>query len=195
MADKQLTEEDLKNMSPEELAALQKQNCIFCHIISGKIPAKKVYEDEQCIAILDINPASKGHILLLPKEHYAIMPQMPDDAIKHISAVTKKLSAAALRGLQSQGTNIFIANGAIAGQRAPHVMVHIIPRYEGDALTCFEIPEKTLTESDKKQIYTLLSQRFGRKPEQKKDEQSSVKSNDKKDLKEISLKELKEIVS
>ena len=190
MADKQLTEEDLKNMSPEELAALQKQNCIFCHIISGKIPAKKVYEDEQCIAILDINPASKGHMLLLPKEHYAIMPQMPDEAIKHISAVTKKLSAAALRGLQSQGTNIFIANGAIAGQRAPHVMIHIIPRYEGDSLTCFETPEKTLAESDKKQIYTLLSQKFGKIPEQKKEVQP-----DKKELKEISLKELKEIVS
>ncbi|MBU0461615.1 MAG: HIT domain-containing protein [Nanoarchaeota archaeon] len=59
----ELTEEDLKNMSPEELRELQKQNCVFCHIAAGKVPAKKVYEDDRCLAILDINPANAGHVL------------------------------------------------------------------------------------------------------------------------------------
>ena len=60
-------EEKIKNMSPEELREFQKQQCIFCQIIAGKVPAKKVYEDEHCVAVLDINPAAKGHLLLIPK--------------------------------------------------------------------------------------------------------------------------------
>ena len=191
MADKQLSEEDLKNMSPEQLAELQKQNCIFCHIISGKVPAKKVFEDDKCIGILDINPAVKGHVLLLPKEHFAIMPQMSDELIKHLGITAKKLSNAMLKGLQAQGTNIFIANGQIAGQRAPHVMVHVIPRFEGDAISCFDIPGKAITESDKKQIHTVLSQKFGMKHEARKE----IKKEGGKDLQEISLGELKKIIS
>ena len=77
-------EEKLKKMSPEELKEFQKQQCIFCQIIAGKVPSKKVYEDAQCIAVLDIAPASKGHLLIMPKEHYAIMPQIPDKEIGHI---------------------------------------------------------------------------------------------------------------
>ena len=82
---RQALQEKLKNMKPEELAQLQKQQCIFCQIISGKIPAKKIYDDEIAIAILDINPASKGHLLLLPKEHYMIMPQVPDGVLAALS--------------------------------------------------------------------------------------------------------------
>ena len=68
MPEGQLTEEDLKNMSPEEIQELQKQQCIFCHIVSGKVASRKVYEDDSVIAILDIHPANPGHVLLLPKE-------------------------------------------------------------------------------------------------------------------------------
>jgi histidine triad (HIT) family protein len=127
-------EEKLKNMSPEELAQFQKQQCIFCQIISGKIPSKSIYQDEHCTAILDINPAVKGHVLLIPKEHYAIMPQVPDFIIEHLFVVAKKLSQALLRGLKSSGTNIFIANGQAAGQKSQHFMLHILPRKEGDQL-------------------------------------------------------------
>ena len=127
-------EEKLKNMSPEELAAFQKQQCIFCQIISGKIPSKAIYSDEHCIAILDINPAVKGHVLLIPKEHYAIMPQLPEFLTEHLFTIGKKISQALLRGLKASGTNIFIANGLAAGQRAQHFMLHVIPRKEGDKL-------------------------------------------------------------
>ena len=81
MPQQQMTEEQvkelqekIKNMSPEELKEFQKKQCVFCQIISGKVQSKKVYDDEKCIAILDINPANPGHVLLLPKEHYSIMP-------------------------------------------------------------------------------------------------------------------------
>ena len=90
-------EERIKSMSPEELKEFQKQQCIFCQIISGKIPSKKIYEDEKAIAILDINPAAKGHVLVMPKEHYAIMPQMPDKEVAHLFKIAKKISQVILK--------------------------------------------------------------------------------------------------
>ncbi len=155
----QLTEEDLKKMSPEEIAALQKQNCIFCHIISGKVPAKKLYEDKDVIAILDIYPAAHGHILLLPKEHHAIMPQVPENMIRHMGMVSKALSLAALKGLGAKSTNIFIANGAVAGQRAAHFMIHIIPRNEKDNLN-FNIPENKITEVQLEKVRSIVIKRL-----------------------------------
>jgi len=161
MPEGQITEEELKNMSPEQIAELQKQNCIFCHINEGKIPAKKIYEDDLCFAILDINPATKGHMLLIPKEHVMVLPQASEDLVKHLGNITKKLSLASIRALGVEGTNIFIANGAVAGQRAPHAMIHIIPRTEGDHVSVFELPEKSIPEDTMKQLQQGLTQRLG----------------------------------
>src|SRR3989344_7642914 len=126
MTEQQIAElkEKIKNMSPGELKEFQKKQCIFCHIISGKVQSKNVYEDEKVIAVLDINPANPGHILLMPKEHYVVMPQMPEDDIGYIFMVAKALSHALLQALKAGGTNIFVANGLAAGQRAQHFMVH-----------------------------------------------------------------------
>ncbi len=133
-------EEKIKNMSPEELKEFQKQQCIFCQIIAGKIPSKKVYEDDRCITVLDINPATRGHLLIIPKEHYAIMPQIPDKDIGHFFLVSKYLSQVLLKVLKASGTNVFVANGLAAGQRSQHFMVHVIPRKESDGL--LQVQEK-----------------------------------------------------
>ncbi|MBU1111257.1 MAG: HIT domain-containing protein [archaeon] len=145
MAEQQMTpeqckelEEKLKKMSPDEIAELQKQQCIFCQIISGKIPSKKVYDDEHCIVVMDINPATRGHCLLLPKKHFAIMPQIPENILDHLFIVSKAMSKILLKSMRVDGTNIFVANGAAAGQRAPHFMIHIIPRKEGDKVMDIE---------------------------------------------------------
>ena len=130
----QQLQEKLKNMSPEELKAYQKQNCIFCQIIDGKVQSKKIYEDKIVIGILDINPANPGHVLLLPKEHYAILPQVPENEISHIFMVAKAISNVMLRSLKSEGTTIFVANGVAAGQKAQHFMLHIIPRKDKDGV-------------------------------------------------------------
>ncbi len=130
--------EKLKSMSPDQIAQLQKEQCIFCSIISGKIPAKKIYEDKLMVAILDINPAAKGHLLLIPKNHYMILPHVPDSELAHLFLVAQKLSQSVLRTFKVGGTTIFIANGQVAGQRAQHVMVHVIPRKEGDKVMAFE---------------------------------------------------------
>jgi len=158
-------QEKLKNMSPEELKEFQKKQCIFCQIIIGKVQSRKVYEDEEVIAILDVNPANPGHILIIPKEHYSIMPQIPDDEIGHIFAVAKALSNSSLRALEVQGSNIIVANGVAAGQRAQHFMVHLIPRKENDNLN-FQIPQKTIPEDELKKITEMLSESLGEKSEE-----------------------------
>ena len=139
-------QEKLKKMSPEELLEFQKQQCIFCQIVAGKIPAKKILETEKCLAILDINPATKGHILLLPKDHVAIMPQLHDSELAPLFATAQHLSQLLLRALRVDGTSLFIANGLAAGQRSQHFLLHLIPRKEGDGL--LPMSEKLLSHDD-----------------------------------------------
>ncbi len=152
-------QEKLKNMSPEEIREFQKKQCIFCQIIAGQVQSKKIYEDEHCLAILDINPAAPGHILLMPKEHYPIMPLIPEDVLAHISAVAKELSGVMLNALNVEGTNIFIANGASAGQKAQHFMLHIIPRKTDDKIP-MDVPQKKLAEDQLKDIKGKLQSKL-----------------------------------
>ncbi|MBI5065445.1 HIT domain-containing protein [Candidatus Woesearchaeota archaeon] len=121
-------------MSEQQQPSIEeiKQQCIFCQIIHGDVPSQKVFEDEKFLAVLDINPASPGHMLVLTKEHYAIMPQMPEADIQYLGKLSKALSQVLLKTMQCEGSSIFIANGPAAGQRAQHFMLHIIPRNEGD---------------------------------------------------------------
>lgn len=141
--------------STEDILEQQKKNCVFCHIISGKVKSRKVYEDDELIGVLDINPAAPGHVLLLPKRHVVILPQLTDPEIGHIAVVAKTVSKTLLKAFKAQGTNIFVANGAVAGQRAPHFMVHIIPRRENDGLSLVP-PQNTISESDIMQIKARL---------------------------------------
>lgn len=144
----ELTEEDLKNMNPEEMAELQKKNCVFCKIIKGDVPSHKVHSDDKMLAILDIYPSTKGHILVLPKEHTPIMPLLPPDTFKHMFRKVKFLTKGVKEGLPSTKTTIFIANGGVAGQQSPHFLFHIIPRDDGDKLSKFEIPENNVSQDD-----------------------------------------------
>lgn len=132
-----------------------KKQCVFCHIISGRVASKKVFEDDKVTAVLDINPGNPGHILLLPKEHYAIMPQIPDEVIGHMGMIAKALSSALLRALKTEGSTVFIANGVVAGQRAQHFMLHVIPRIEGDNLG-IELPERSLSDDKLTEIKNAL---------------------------------------
>ncbi|MFT4343972.1 MAG: HIT family protein [Candidatus Woesearchaeota archaeon] len=151
--------ERIKNMSPEELAEFQKSRCIFCHIISGKIPARKIYEDEIVVAILDINPATIGHILLMPKEHYTIMPQIPKEVLDHVFTIAKKLSQTILQGIGAKGTSILIQNGVAAGQKAQHFMIHIIPRRQDDGVGLIP-PRKGISDENYKVLKERISQRI-----------------------------------
>lgn len=163
----------MDGLTPEQIAAIQQQ-CIFCQIATGKVAAKKVYEDEQVTAILDINPANPGHILLMTKKHYFVMPQMPEDETERIGIITKQLSHAALKALKTEGTSIFIANGVTAGQRAQHFMLHIIPRMNKDKVG-LELPQRQITPEDFKKIHEALqkgTEKILGKPEGKEKEEA-----------------------
>lgn len=153
--EKKKMKEKLENMSEEELREFQKKQCIFCRIIDGEVESKKVYEDSTCIAILDINPAKTGHMIILPKEHYSIMPQVPEEQINHMGIVAKKLSKALLKTLEIEGTNTFIANGPAAGQNSQHFMIHIIPREENDNVG-MELPMGEIEEDKLKEIQEAM---------------------------------------
>lgn len=109
-------------------------DCIFCKIISGELPAKTVYEDRRFLAILDINPINKGHVLVMPKEHYDNIVNTPVDVVKDLVAVVKSLSVAVTAGSSAEGFNLILNNGRIAGQLVDHLHWHIIPRLKNDNL-------------------------------------------------------------
>jgi|TARA_Y100000310_G_scaffold339009_1_gene430315 histidine triad (HIT) family protein len=184
-------QEKIKQMSPEELKEFQKKQCIFCQIIAGKVQSRKVYEDDDVIAILDVNPANPGHILIMPREHYSIMPQIPDDEISHIFAVAKALSNSSLRALEVQGSNIIVANGVTAGQRAQHFMAHLIPRKENDGVN-FQVPQKTISEEELQATRKILSESLGAKAEETKVVPTLLKMPREKKVVEAKFKEKKQ---
>jgi len=187
----QALQEKLQKMSPEELLEFQKQQCIFCQIISGKVPAKKVFEDSKCLAVLDIHPAARGHVLLLPKEHYSIMPQMPEEEISYLFKTAKKLSQLLLRALRVEGTTVFIANGIAAGQKAQHFMIHVIPRKEGDKI--MDIKETIFGEEESQNVYARVSNKLNPLLGVKKEVVPEVPVEKKAPVVKKELKEKKEV--
>ena len=126
---------------------MPKESCLLCQIIEGKIPSKKVYEDDLILAVLDVNGANPGHCFVLPKNHYPILEQVPDPEIAGLFNVANKISSAIFENLGVQGTNIFVANGVPAGQTVAHFMLHVIPRLENDKVNLQWQP-KQLTEEE-----------------------------------------------
>ena len=109
-------------------------NCIFCSIIGGDIPSHKIYEDELFLAFLDIFPASKGHTLVIPKEHHADIHAMSADLYGAMASVAKNVADLLMNKLSSEGTTIMQMNRQAGWQTVFHAHMHVIPRWEGDAL-------------------------------------------------------------
>ena len=108
------------------------ENCIFCKIANGEIPAATLYEDDDFRVILDLGPASKGHALILPKAHAANIYELPDETAGKAMILAKHMATKLRDGLKCDGFNIVQNNGEIAGQTVFHFHMHLIPRYEGD---------------------------------------------------------------
>ncbi len=114
---------------------MRKDTCLLCQIIDGTIPSHLIYEDDLCIAILDVNGAMLGHTFVIPKNHSPIMEQVPDQELSHLFTVANKISSALFEKLRViQGTNIYVSNGVPAGQRVAHFMIHVIPRMDKDGI-------------------------------------------------------------
>ena len=109
-------------------------NCIFCKIANGIIPSATVYEDDDFRAILDIAPAHKGHVIILPKEHADNLFALPEGIAAKVFPVAKKVAAAVKKTTGCDGINILQNNGTAAGQSVFHLHVHVVPRYEGDGI-------------------------------------------------------------
>lgn len=125
----------LKTLTPEQLAYLRQQQgdgeCPFCMIIHGKIESYKVYEDEEVLAVLDIKPANEGHVLVMPKRHVQFSTELDD--VGKLFTIANNFAKLISEAFQKD-TNIFVANGAAAGQRVGHLTVHVIPREEKDGV-------------------------------------------------------------
>ena len=108
--------------------------CIFCKILEGSIPSFVIYEDEKFKVILDRFPASKGHCLILPKNHYKDIFELPEEEAMALYPLTKKIATLLTKSLGAAGINIVQNNGIIAGQTIYHFHLHLVPRYEEDGV-------------------------------------------------------------
>lgn len=134
---------------------MRDENCIFCKIINGDIPSAKVYEDEDFVIMLDIGPATFGHVLILPKEHYANLFEMPEELLVKAVKLAKSFGEKLVKALHADGMNVVQNNGLAAGQTVFHFHMHLIPRYEGDSVGELWTPG-SLTEEDREEIINKL---------------------------------------
>jgi histidine triad (HIT) family protein len=109
-------------------------DCLFCKIVAGGLPSTRVYEDDRVIAIMDIFPATRGHVLVIPRAHARDVHEVSDDDLAAAASAARRLAGMAVSGLGADGVTIMQSNGAAAWQTVFHYHVHVIPRYEGDPL-------------------------------------------------------------
>jgi len=131
------------------------QDCVFCKIIAGKIPSRKFYEDDVVIAFLDINPASQGHSLVVPKEHFKLIMDGTDAQIQKIFLGVKKVAERLKSRLGFEGFNILINQGLEAGQVINHFHIHVIPRVKGDGLHVHP-PDRKPTDAELDRVFAKL---------------------------------------
>ena len=137
---------------------MKDDNCIFCKIAAGEIPSATLYEDDDFRVILDIEPASKGHALILPKEHYANLYELDDELAAKAMVLAKKMITKLTDILGCDGYNVVQNNGTVAGQTVFHFHMHLIPRYQGDGVK-LGWKQGTLTDEVKEEILTKIREK------------------------------------
>lgn len=130
---------------------MRETNCIFCKILNGEIPSAKLYEDDDFAIILDVGPASKGHALVIPKNHYANLFEMPEEMLAKCMKLAQVWGDKLMKALGADGLNLVQNNGLAAGQTVFHFHLHLIPRYEGDTVGGLWTPG-TLSEEQRAEI-------------------------------------------
>lgn len=114
------------------LFIMKKDDCIFCKLANGDIPTNALYEDDIVKVIFDLGPATRGHVLVVPKEHFDNIFSMDEKTAGHVFAVASKIAKFLNDELGCDGMNLLQNNGEIAGQTVFHFHMHLIPRYKGD---------------------------------------------------------------
>jgi len=109
--------------------------CIFCNIVNGEIPSFKIFEDEDVLAFLDVNPVTRGHCLVIPKMHFESIFDIPEELLQKVIVSGKNISKKIKDVLQPDGIRLSQSNGEVAGQAIFHFHLHVIPRYKNDGLS------------------------------------------------------------
>jgi histidine triad (HIT) family protein len=121
---------------------MSEQDCIFCKIVAGELPASIVDEDERTIAFMDINPATRGHALVVPRLHTPDLLSIDRQELDAVTAAAQRLAARAIPRLKADGINVLNSCGAAAWQTVFHFHLHVIPRYQGDPLRLPWLPAR-----------------------------------------------------
>lgn len=129
--------------------------CAFCRLVAGELPCLKVLEDDVCLSFLDIGPLAEGHLLLIPKEHFDALDEMPPDAVARLTKHLPRLARALVGAVGCEGYNVLQNNGRVAGQAVGHVHFHIIPRNAGDSLG-YRWPAGTYAEGRAEQVHKAV---------------------------------------
>jgi histidine triad (HIT) family protein len=122
------------------MASERDPDCLFCKIAAGEIPATIVAEDERTIAFMDINPATRGHMLVIPRAHARDVHEIETEDLRAVAAAAQAVAARAIERLGAAGVNLLNSNGAAAWQTVFHFHMHVIPRYDGDPLRLPWVP-------------------------------------------------------
>lgn len=109
-------------------------NCLFCKLANGQIPTNSIYEDEDFNVIMDLDPASRGHCIILPKTHASNLYELPEESCQKIFSLAKKCGTVLKDTLHCDGLNVLQNNGEVAGQTQFHLHVHLLPRYKDDSV-------------------------------------------------------------
>jgi histidine triad (HIT) family protein len=116
------------------LTAVSDPDCLFCKIVAGELPATIVSEDELTVAFMDINPATRGHLLVVPRRHSANLLEIEPDALTAVSLAAQRMARSVIENLGADGVNLMNGCGSQAWQTVFHFHMHVIPRYQGDSL-------------------------------------------------------------
>jgi len=168
---------------------MEEKPCVFCQIVGKKIPARIVYEDEKAIAFLDINPANAGHTLLVPKQHFGTIEDIPAEEFKELADSLRRVAIGITKAVQCQGLNILQNNKEVAGQLIPHAHFHLIPRYNEDGLQLGALRQGKLENGLMGQIAEKIKSAIPPK-EEKKEEVKAVEEAPKEEEKQRSDEEI-----
>lgn len=140
------------------------EECLFCKIVRNEVPSKKIYEDENVVAFLDINPAAEGHALVIPRKHAENVFTISEEDLANVCSVTKEIASRIKSRMNASGVNILQNNGRSAGQIVDHYHAHIVPRYDDDSVM-IKFPRNVAAAEH---LETTARKLSGEAPEEKK---------------------------
>lgn len=134
---------------------MKKDDCIFCKIANGEIPSACIYENKEFRVILDVGPATRGHVLILTKEHYDNIFEIDAETAGRLFSLASVVARAMKKTLNCDGMNILQNNGTVAGQTVFHFHLHLIPRYEGDQVKV-TWPQGEISDDEKTELVNMI---------------------------------------